>query len=189
MSKAFQERKKTADYLKFLLEHEEFGDVGEFYLFGSTSMIGGKFDPDMGESFDDESDYDYALEYTEATKKMLDEHKGWSRLADKDYMDSFTLQVYQGTVDGQKVQISLKKDLALFKEAWSSISKPFYWKYINKRSPTAMPKGDKVEYFSQLDHLVSGFYRVPKKHKIRNLLSEAVSAKYFQGQWLEVQAG
>ena len=151
VGKGLNPRLVRAQELKAKLE-QDYPELGEFYLYGSTSKIVRDIWGTSVGSFDKNSDYDFAIQLTPASEDAI---KGFAQnTTNYAYADASTKGVYECEVDGEKVQISLRYKLNLFKELWESIPVDFYWQYINKRSPTVMPKMMIKDYFDQLYKLV-----------------------------------
>lgn len=144
-------RVARAQELKAKLE-QNYPELGEFYLYGSTSKIMANIWGTPIGNFDKNSDYDFAIQLTPDSEDVI---KGFAQnTTNYTYADASTKGVYECEVDGERVQISLRYKLNLFKELWESIPVDFYWQYINKRSPTVMPKMMIKDYFDQLYKLV-----------------------------------
>lgn len=122
---------------------------GELFVYGSRSKFSVRL-LNLVES----SDWDYAVQYSTHLEEYFKERLDWVKQEELDYQDATTMCVYSKTFpEDITVQISLRDSLSVFKMAWESISGDFYWKYINKRSPTAMPSEDVKAYLNQLYRL------------------------------------
>ena len=131
-----------------------------------------------------DSDWDYVAQHSEEASKELKE-KGWNLLTEKLYQDSSTIEVFEKEVFGGKIQISLRDNYNAFRDLWGSISEEFYWKYLNKHSPTAFSKEEVQEYMDQLYFLATGHYTP----KIRGVAIEPVPFAFNDhdpGRMLEV---
>ncbi len=150
----FEFRANKARWLKVLLMEEL--PTPTIYLYGSVSKQGW-IDQDYTMSFDDNSDYDFAIGYNATSTSHLDHPaNGWTKKEEMSYQDSSTVGIYEKQLNGFKVQVSQRYDLDAFTRAWDSIPSSFYWKYINKRSPTAFPREDVKEYLDQLFRIAQG---------------------------------
>ena len=158
-----QQRADQASWLKILLM-EQLESVDEYFLYGSVSKIDlfGLDPVDM--SFDEESDYDFAVPDSLATQWELNNNPSFRHLPELDYQDNFTTHIYETQLDGCKVQIGLKTDFQTFKKVWSSVDIRFYWECINKRSGCYIGRDNIVAYINQLKHLATDH------PKVRNLL-------------------
>lgn len=132
--------------------------VDEFYLYGSTSKIDAITSEDLS-IFDENSDYDFAVQDRGATAKELFEN-GWVKKEDLDYQDDMTVSVYERVLDGHKVQVSLRNDLTTFKEVWNSVPYEFYWRFLNKRAPTFIGNEGVKLYLNQLNSVAKGYYKI-----------------------------
>ena len=141
-------RQEQAAWIKILLS-EQFPEVKEFFLYGSVSMIHPFSTSKEKFSFDEDSDYDFAAQYTEKLKLDL-VNKGWELKDALSYRDEQTWHVFEGEVAGERVQVSLRDSLASFKYAWNSISPEFYWTYLNKRSENFIGRDGVKLYLNQI---------------------------------------
>jgi predicted nucleotidyltransferase len=125
----------------------------EAYLFGSRYMAKYLEDGKRVEN----SDWDFAFPYEGSETLELDRAKklGWQPKESLKYMDNMSLSVYEKEVEGYKVQMCSKLNMALFKRAWESIHKDFYWDYLHKSSPYALPQVVQKEVFNQLYYAVA----------------------------------
>lgn len=155
-------RDEQAAWIKVLLR-EQFKTVDEFFLYGSSSKIG-VFEPQEWENFAEDSDFDFAVQdKAETLDEML--CLGWKKKDELSYQDAQTAHIFEGEIDGQRVQISLRVDLARFKEAWKSVDPVFYWTFLNKRSPSFIGKDAVKTYLDQLFYLLNGVWREYPKEK------------------------
>lgn len=149
-----QKLRDKVEWVKLNIE-EQFAHLGELYLYGSLSKSGSW---DTEATIDENTDFDFAIQDSTVAAKELTA-AGWAELETEAYRDKLTTKVFEGMVDGHKVQISLRTELQTFKEIWSSIDSDFYWKFINKRSPRAMTKDETTAYLGQLYFLVKGYHK------------------------------
>jgi hypothetical protein len=148
-------REEQAAWLKILLS-EQLTSARDLYLYGSTSKISG-FQAEDLTNFDESSDYDFAVQDTKITHDQLIS-LGWQKKDELSYQDAQTVHIFEGRVDGERVQVSLRQDLPRFKEAWTSINYEFYWRFLNKRSPTFIGREGVKAYLDQLFWLLQGAY-------------------------------
>lgn len=140
---------------------EVFENIPRVFLYGSRSLVD-CWEFSRAEKFEkarlvEGSDWDYAIQYSpEAVKELVE--KGWKMVDVEAYQDASTEQVFENGFEGEKIQISLRKNIRAFRDLWCSIPPRFYWDRINKKSPLALDKKEIQDYMSQLYHLVSGFY-------------------------------
>lgn len=166
----------TSEWLYILLQ-EQFPQIKEFFLYGSVSKIPDPnvWDADLLEpliSFDEESDYDFAVPNTFDAVTLLENTPGFRRLPELDYQDDFTIGVFEGKVDDHKVQIGVKSDFLDFKSVWTSIPRDFYWKFLNKRSPKYLGKEGVCTYINQMKSLQQGHYSYKKGISVGSLYDE-----------------
>lgn len=113
---------------------------------------------DQFQSFDEKSDYDFAVQDSVAVCQELIAI-GFTKKDELSYQDAQTEHIFEGEIDGERVQVSLRRDLVKFKEAWRSIDAEFYWRFLNKRSPTFLGRDGVRMYLDQLFWLLNGTYR------------------------------
>lgn len=136
---------------------EIFENISDVFLYGSRSMADDLCRDGKRESLCKDSDWDYAVQYTEAAREELS-MKGWKEVDVESYQDASTEIVFEKDFEGDKIQISLRHNLRAFKDLWLSIPQDFYWKRLNKNSPDCLEREEIQAYMSQLFYLVSGLY-------------------------------
>lgn len=154
-------REEQAAWLKILLS-EQLTSAKELFLYGSTSKVG-SWEVEELLTFDADSDYDFAVQDNAKTYHELNK-LGWQKKDELSYQDAQTVYIFEGSLDGERVQISLRQDLDKFKEAWGSIDPTFYWKFLNKRSPTFIGREGVKTYLDQLFFLLNGNYNGRARH-------------------------
>jgi hypothetical protein len=123
-----KQRRANAKWLRICLEDKYAPNF--FYLYGSVS----KTSPFVKETFDENSDYDFAVESNTKLERALRED-GWKEKTELAYQDRFTEKIFEGVFKDYPVQISFKTSLTSFKLMWDTITDDFYWEFMNKRSP------------------------------------------------------
>ena len=177
-------REEQAAWLKILLS-EQLTSAKDLYLYGSTSKISG-FQAEDLTTFDESSDYDFAVQDAKITHDQLIS-LGWQKKDKLSYQDAQTVHIFEGRVDGERVQVSLRVDLPKFKEAWKSIDYDFYWKFLNKRSPTFIGREGVKLYLDQLFWLLNGTWRDRSvNYRKKSLLDYE---EIFPAQWVEPARG
>lgn len=169
-------REEQAAWLKILLS-EQLTSAKELFLYGSTNKIG-RWEVEELLTFDADSDYDFAVQDSAKTYHELNK-LGWQKKDELSYQDAQTAHIFEGSLDGERVQISLRQDLDKFKEAWGSIDPTFYWKFLNKRSPTFIGREGVKTYLDQLFFLLNGNYKAqgrPFKSLYKSITIEDVVA-------------
>lgn len=169
-----QQRKAHADYLRLLLKEDIVSPLDSIYLYGSVSKV----DPEPFEAegmvFDEDSDYDFAVPYERRLELELASRRDWRRLPDLDYQDDFTVAIYEGSLGGSKVQLSLRQAYNHFVTAWDAITPEFYWKFLNKRSPTFIGKEGVQLYLNQFYRLLEGYWNKPSQSPYLQVLNVPV---------------
>jgi hypothetical protein len=130
-------------------------------LYGSVSKAGHFYYPKWEETFDETSDYDFAVQSNQSLKKRLLKD-GWKKKQELSYQDSFTEEVYVRVFEGELVQISAKSHLPHFQFIWERIPASFYWKFLNKRSPTYLGAEHVCELLNQYHDISVGAAAPPK---------------------------
>jgi hypothetical protein len=159
----FFKKAAKAGYMKFLVWEsiDCVPSMHDLYLYGSLSKGGIKGYSILDESIGENTDYDFAVQHSAQLQSELCLSTFWKEKQELNYQDSMTERVYEAVFEGEKVQLSLRKDLHIFKTVWESIEPTFYWKYLNKRSPFCMPPEDIVNYLDQMNYLLQGVYGTP----------------------------
>ena len=123
--------------------HPDLKIFGEVFLHGSRGMVKRELFSKR-EHLVKNSDWDYAAQHHQPWEKHYSKiiAHGWEEIETKSYGDSNTAFVFEKTIDGQKVQVSLRHDIDLYKHCVYSVDYDFYWKYLWKGSEDCMP----VEY-------------------------------------------
>lgn len=167
-------REQQAAWLKILLS-EQLTSAKEIYLYGSMSkIIIGELAEQL-QTFDEDSDYDFAVQDSaEVYQELIS--LGWTKKDELSYQDAQTEHIFEGELDGERVQISLRRDLEKFKEAWRSVDPEFYWRFLNKRSPTFLGREGVQKYLDQLFWLLIGTWRTASSAK----------KNAYKGNWLDV---
>lgn len=141
---------------------------------------------DQFQSFDEKSDYDFAVQdSTDVHRELI--AIGFTKKDELSYQDSQTEHILEGEIDGERVQVSLRRDLVKFKEAWRSIDVEFYWRFLNKRSPTFLGRDGVRMYLDQLFWLLNGTWRDRRQEK--NLLRKEDAILWAvdqEARWIEV---
>lgn len=158
-------REEQAAWLKILLL-EQLSSVKDLYLYGSTSKLS-SFEARELENFDESSDYDFAVQDSAKVHDQLIS-LGWRKKDELSYQDAQTVHIFEGQVDGERVQISLRVELDKFKEVWESIPAEFYWHFLNKRSPTFIGREGVKTYLDQLYFLTKGHFRERPSFNLRS---------------------
>ena len=159
-------REEQAAWLKILLR-EQITSTNDFFLYGSSSKIG-VWEAMEIENFDENSDYDFAVQDSKVVHDELIK-LGWQKKDELSYQDAQTVHIFEGQVGGEKVQISLRVNLPRFIEAWKSIDPVFYWTFLNKRSPSFIGRDAVKTYLDQLFYLLNGVWRGPSKLSPKSL--------------------
>jgi hypothetical protein len=159
-------REEQAAWLKILLR-EQITSTNDFFLYGSSSKIG-SWEAVEIENFDENSDYDFAVQDSLAVYNELIK-LGWQKKEELSYQDAQTVHIFEGQIGGERVQISLRVDLSRFIEAWKSIDPVFYWTFLNKRSSSFIGRDAVKTYLDQLFYLLTGVWRAPPKPSFTNL--------------------
>ena len=170
-------REEQAAWLKILLS-EQLTSAKDLYLYGSTSKISG-FQAEDLTTFDESSDYDFAVQDAKITHDQLIS-LGWQKKDKLSYQDAQTVHIFEGRVDGERVQVSLRQDLPRFKEAWKSIDYEFYWRFLNKRSPTFIGREGVKAYLDQLFWLLQGVYRAELTRTTTNTPSLGINPAWIR---------
>lgn len=124
-------------------EIRKFYPHGEIYLHGSRRKAAeiGKWDLPEG------TDYDYAVDYLYI--KFIDTalRNGWKECVDKSYLDSNSSVVLERDIRGDKVQVSARDPLEVYKKAFESIpAEEYFDKYWKKPE-------NRCKYTSRLEAL------------------------------------
>lgn len=178
-------REEQAAWLKILLS-EQLTSAKELFLYGSTSkIVRGEYE--QYQNFDELSDYDFAVHDTKATHDQLIS-LGWVKKDELSYQDAQTVHIFEGSVDGERVQVSLRVDLPKFKEAWKSVDAEFYWRFLNKRSPTFIGREGVQKYLDQLYWLLNGTWR--DRQSFKSFTKSFLRYEdVFPAQWVEPARG
>lgn len=152
-------KREQASWLKILLLEQL--TAKDIYLYGSVGKLG-SFEGDDLAIFDENSDYDYAVQ---DSVKVAGELRalGWEEKQNLAYQDSMTVKVFEGRLDGERVQVSLRNNLPLFKEVWSSVPCEFYWRFLNKRAPMFIGGEGVKTYLDQIAYVAQGNYKQTAK--------------------------
>lgn len=109
----------------------------KMFLHGSRSKLPlEKLSPD--------TDWDYAAQYEPEVERLLLK-ENWEPVATRDYYDANTIAVYEKG----NTQISLRRDLDLYKRIWNDVDPEFYSTYLWKKSPTAWGWGKRRAWFNE----------------------------------------
>lgn len=121
--------KKTYEIWKQL--KETFPSIGEFYLHGSRAKG----------LANENSDFDFACQHTQpwVNQRWMMEQEGFKEIIIESYVDNDTTFVYEKIINGEKVQVSFRKDLNRYKACWTSLDTETYRKLFWKQSPTCLP--------------------------------------------------
>ncbi len=134
---------------------EQYG--GKFKLFGSREMaksidVFGGLTSEEIENIQAKtlnSDYDFAAQDNALTENLM-VVDGWNKVEVEEYVDNQTTHVYENTILDEKVQIAFKKDIKLYMSCWDQIDTEFFFRYLWKQSPTALPREHRNMYFNTL---------------------------------------
>lgn len=92
-------------------------EPAEIYLHGSRSKL---------TDLPDDTDWDYAVDYIYIDQILRAHELGWTECVDKSYLDSNSSVVLEKTIGVDKVQVSSRQSLYLFKTVWESLPLELY---------------------------------------------------------------
>jgi hypothetical protein len=128
------------------MEIEPFGEV---FLHGSRAMAkrSGNL-PLLPES----TDYDYAAQHTQPWQELVAkaEKEGWVEIVTDSYKDNDTAFVFEKTLEGKKVQVSLRQNLDRYKAVFEDIDPDYYFQYLWKGSVDCLSVEKRREYYNKL---------------------------------------
>ena len=131
--------------------HEELQIFGEVWLHGSRRMSS-RLLPWETMELPEGTDWDYAAQHKQPWQQMerVAYKNGWTEVVDKSYMDNNTAFVYEKTIDGEKVQVSLRQCLPTYKACFNSVDPDFYFTYLWKGSYKCFPVEDRRKFWNSL---------------------------------------
>lgn len=100
---------------------------GEIYLHGSRRMA-----ERLGREMPKDTDYDYAVDYLDSPALVRAFDLGWVECVDKSYTDENTSVVIEKYIDGDKVQVSSRFCLHIYKDIFESIDPQYYFDVFRK---------------------------------------------------------
>lgn len=123
-------------------EIRKFYPNGEIYLHGSRrkALEIGKWDLPEG------TDYDYAVDYLVISRIDTAIRNGWKECVDKSYLDSNSSVVLEKEIRGDKVQVSARQSLEVYKKAFESISAEEYFRDYWKKGKEEYKYRLELEY-------------------------------------------
>jgi hypothetical protein len=133
------------------VNHKELKIFGEVWLHGSRKMNQRQFPWDR-KKLPEGTDWDYAAQHKQPwqqTDQMV-KSEGWVEVVDKSYMDNDTAFVYEKVIDGEKVQVSLRQDLARYKAVFTSVDPDFYFLYLWKGSDNCLDVNYRRAFWNQM---------------------------------------
>lgn len=132
------------------LEKADIKIFGDVFLHGSRGMYNKSFylTPQLPQS----TDWDYAAQHTQSCQQLLEDaiKAGWVECVDKSYMDDDTTFVFERSINGNKVQVSMRQNLLRYKDCFNSIDVDFYFKYLWKSSGDCLSVEDRRKFFNSL---------------------------------------
>ena len=132
-------------------EIRKFYPEGEIYLHGSRRKA-----LDIGKcDLPDNTDYDYAVDYMYIDQIDKALTGGWKECVDKSYLDSNSSVVLEKIIRGDKVQVSARQSLGVYKKAFESISAEDYFQNFWKKDKEAYRHRLECEYAKHEDALES----------------------------------
>lgn len=122
---------------------------GEVFLHGSRFMA-----ERAGKTalLPESTDYDYAAQHTQPWQEIVAkaESLGWVEIVTESYKDNDTAFVFERVVDGKKVQVSLRQNLARYKSVFEGIDPEYYFQYLWKGSVNCLSVEERRKYYNKL---------------------------------------
>ena len=134
------------------VDHEELRIFGKVFLHGSRNKFSTRLPWEPQPVIPEGTDWDYAAQHKQPWQQFVQEIEaaGWKECVDKSYMDNDTAFVFEKSIDGEKVQVSLRQNLNRYIDCCSIIDSDFYFKYLWKGADSVLPVEDRRKFFNTM---------------------------------------